>query len=193
MGKIIPNWEWRTFAKNVALNIDLNDYEKTRHIESKQVYLLSAVIDENPEVSDNKMDVKSLQQVNEDGLEQWKPILKVDFPLPKEQLVEVYRVFRVAPPPMDKDIYSLNDFMKLVEKSRNILPFHVEKIRDLYNVDTCIVEYATVKVDGEEYKTAAVKDPDPSKVKRIVEKIGLWGGENISYVKALKRIKKSEL
>ena len=60
-------------------------------------------------------------------------------------------------------------------------------------MDTCIVEYATVKVDGKEYKTAAAEDPDPSKVKRIVEKMGLWGRENINYVKALKRIGKNEL
>lgn len=193
MGKIIPRWEWRTFAKDVKLAINLNDYEKTRHVESKEVYVLSDVVDENPKVRDNKMDVKSLQQVNEDGLEQWKPILKVDFPLPKEQLVEVYRVFRVAPPAMDKDIYTFDDFMKLAEKNPNILPFQVEKIRDLYDVDTCIVEYATVKVDGKEYKTAAEEDPDPSKVKRIVEKMGLWGRENINYVKALKRIRKNEL
>ena len=116
-GKIIPRWEWRTFAKDVKLNIDLNNYEKTRHVESKEVYVLSAVIDENPKVRDNKMDVKSLQQVNEDGLEQWKPILKVDFPLPKKQLVEVYRVFRVAPPAMDKDVYTFDDFIKLAEKN----------------------------------------------------------------------------
>lgn len=55
------------------------------------------------------------------------------------------------------------------------------------------MEYATVKVDGKEYKTAAAEDPDPSKVKRIVEKMGLWGRENINYVKALKRIGKNEL
>ncbi len=193
MGKIIPRWEWRTFAKDIKLAVNLDDYEKTRHVESKEHYVLSAVVDENPKVRDNKMDIKSLQQVNEDGLEQWKPILKVDFPLPKEQLLEVYKVFRLTPPKLDRDVYSFEDFIALATANPRILVFEVEKVRDLYDVDTCIVEYATVKVDGMEYKTAAAEDPDPEKVKRIVQKLGLWGRENVNYVKALKRIRNKEL
>ncbi len=193
MGEIIPRWEWRTFAKDIKLAINLDDYEKTRHVESKEMYVLSKVVDENPKVRDNKMDVKSLQQVNLDGLEQWKPILKVAFPLPKEKLLEVYKVFRLAPPEFEKDVYTFEEFVEIAKKNPRIMLFEVEKTRDLYDVDTCIVEYATVKVDGKEYKTAAAEDPDPEKVKRIVKKMGLWGGENINYVKALKRIREGKL
>ncbi len=86
MGEIIPRWEWRTFAKNIELKLDLAKYEKTRHVES-----------------------------------------------------------------------------------------------------------ATVKADGQEIKTVAVEDPDPAKVRATVEKLGLWGRENINYVQALKRIRNKEL
>jgi exopolyphosphatase/guanosine-5'-triphosphate,3'-diphosphate pyrophosphatase len=98
MGEIIPRWEWRTFAKEIQTTINLGDYEKTRHVESSEVYVLSTVVDENPKIRDDKMDVKSLQQINDDGLEQWKPIMKVAFPLTVDQMTEVYRVFRHSVP-----------------------------------------------------------------------------------------------
>ncbi len=69
----------------------------------------------------------------------------------------------------------------------------MDKNRDLYDVDGCIIEYTTVKVDGRLFKTVAAELPDPEKVKQTVRKMGLWGKENINYVKALKRIRMGQL
>ena len=193
MAEIIPRWEWRHFANDIKLAINLNDYEKTRHVESSEFYVLSKVCDENPKVRANKMDIKSLQQVNEDWLEQWKPIKKVDFPLPKDEMIELYRIFRLIPPKlMDKD-YSIDEFLDMARNDDRLMVFSVEKVRDLYDVDGCIVEYATVKVNGKEVRTAAAELEDPKKVKETVQKMGLWGKENINYVKALKRIAEGRL
>jgi len=193
MAEIIPRWEWRHFANDIKLAINLNDYEKTRHVESSEFYVLSKVCDENPKVRANKMDIKSLQQVNEDWLEQWKPIKRVDFPLPKDEMIELYRIFRLTPPKlMDKD-YSIDEFLDMARNDDRLMVFSVEKVRDLYDVDGCIVEYATVKVNGKEVRTAAAELEDPEKVKETVQKMGLWGKENINYVKALKRIAEGKL
>ncbi len=91
MGEIIPRWEWRHFAKEIKLDIDLSKYEKTRHVESTEMYIPSTVVDENPKFRDNKMDVKSLQRVDRDGLEQWKPVIKVEFPLPVSEMEKVLK------------------------------------------------------------------------------------------------------
>ena len=71
--------------------------------------------------------------------------------------------------------------------------FKVDKLRDLYDVDSCIVEYSEVVIDGKKYKTAVAELPDPIKVKETVQKMGLWKRENINYVKALKRIREGKL
>jgi len=193
MAEIIPRWEWRQFADKINLAINLDDYKKTRHVESSEYYVLSRVCDENPKIRENKMDIKSLQQVNEYWLEQWKPIKKVEFPLPKDEMIELYRIFRISPPELTQDQYSIEQFLEMAKNDERLMVFNVKKIRDLYDVDGCIVEYATVNVDGRELITVAAELEDPDKVKETVEKLGLWGKENINYVKALKRIRSNTL
>ena len=139
------------------------------------------------------MDIKSLQQVNEYWLEQWKPIKKVEFPLPKDEMIELYRIFRISPPELTQDQYSIEQFLEMAKNDERLMVFNVKKIRDLYDVDGCIVEYAAVNVDGRELITVAAELEDPDKVKETVEKLGLWGKENINYVKALKRIRSNTL
>lgn len=193
MPEVIPRWEWRTWEEDLALDIDLKDYEHTKHIESSEVYVLSTKCDENPKVRENKMDIKSLQLVNDDKLEAWKPVKKVTFPLPREELIELYKVFNISSPEFEEDSYTFDEFIDLAKKDEKLLAFYVDKNRDLYDVDGCIVEYATVKVDGRLFKTVAAELPDPEKVKQTVQKMGLWGKENINYVKALKRIRMGQL
>jgi hypothetical protein len=99
----------------------------------------------------------------------------------------VYRVFRLSVPKLDKTSYTFADFVEMAKRNKRLLAVDVEKVRDLYDVDGCIVESASVKFNGSSYKTVAAEDPDPDKVKATVEKLGLWGRENINYVQGIKR------
>lgn len=186
MGEIIPRWEWRHFAKEIKLDIDLGKYEKTRHVESTEMYIPSTVVDENPKFRDNKMDVKSLQKVDQDGLEQWKPVIKVEFPLPLSEMEKVFEIYRLAMPSFKSDPVPFEEFLAEAKSNSRLLPVEVVKVRDLYDVDGCIVEYATVTIDGKKYVTAAAEDPDTELVKKTVNKLGLWGKDNINYVRAIK-------
>jgi len=69
MAEVVPRWEWRTWDKDIKLNINLKDYEHTRHVESSEVYMLSTECD--------------------------KPIKKAAFPLPGKELEELYEIFRI--------------------------------------------------------------------------------------------------
>ncbi len=189
MADVIPRWEWRTWGKEITLDIDLKEYERTRHVESSEVYVLSTECDENTKVRENKMYIKSLQAVNKDKLEQWKPIKKLNFPLPGTELIELYKIFRIQAPQFNRETYTFDELLKLASGEEKLMVFHVDKFRDLYNVDGCIVEYVTVTVNGRQFKTCATELPNPAKVKETVQIMGLWGNENINYVKALKRIK----
>lgn len=193
MEKIIPRWEWRTFAESIDIAVDLDQYKQDRQVESAETYILSTVVDENPKVRDGKMDVKSLQQVNEDGLEQWKPILKVSFPLTLEQTAEVFQVFRLSLPKLKGDGISYENFIELAKSNPRLMVIDVVKSRKLYTVDDCIVENAYLKVDGKTFQTVAAEDPDTEKVKWAVKRLGLWNMENINYVKGLKRIRSNKM
>ncbi len=108
-------------------------------------------------------------------------------------MAEVYRVFRLSVPKLEKDSYTFGKFVQMARANKRLLAVNVDKVRDLYDVNGCIVESAKVKFDGEEFKTVTVEDPNPAKVKATVEKLGLWGQENINYVQGIKRANRKEL
>jgi exopolyphosphatase / guanosine-5'-triphosphate,3'-diphosphate pyrophosphatase len=98
---IIPRWEWRTFGESFGVSDDrFAALEPTSTQESDELYLLSSVTNENVKVRDLLMDIKALQRVNADGLEQWKPVLKGAFPLPAAEVKNVFTALGVAPPPL---------------------------------------------------------------------------------------------
>ena len=98
MNGIIPNWEWRTFGRDILLNVNLNDFSRIRQIESSEVYIVSTIVEDNPKIRNGKMDIKSLFQVNRDGLEQWISIAENTFPIEIEELKDIYMIFKLSMP-----------------------------------------------------------------------------------------------
>ncbi len=192
MAEIIPRWEWRTFARTIETRIDLADYPLARHVQSSEVYLATATSEDNPKIRDEKIDIKTLQAVNDDGLEQWKPALKASFPLSEEQLAEVYRVLKLAPP-AGAGPYGFDALVRLIDEEANAWAVAADKVRKLYDVDGCTVEFSEVAFDGETFQTLAAEDPDPVKVRDTVARLGLLELENINYIKAIQRIKAGTL
>lgn len=188
MVKIVPRWEWRTFARAIELQIDLADHPQTRRLESSEIYLTASAARGNPKIRDQKIDIKTLQQVNADGLEQWKPLLKASFPLTAEQLAAVYQALGLNEPAVTQGC-DLDALLRLIDEETGAWAVSVEKIRNQYDVDGCIVEASEVGFDGDVFQTVAAEDPDPAKVTDTVARLGLSERENISYVKAIQRIK----
>ena len=52
--------------------------EKVQH--SEEVYLVAAGSDANVKIRDELLDIKLLEHVDSNGLEQWRPVLKEPFP-----------------------------------------------------------------------------------------------------------------
>src|SRR5262245_66119971 len=98
MEVIVPRWEWRTFATSFAdADRRFRQLPPGKVQESDELYLLSANCDANVKIRDQLMDIKALEQVNPDGLEQWRPVMKGKFPLPAAEVANVCAVLRVAP------------------------------------------------------------------------------------------------
>jgi len=190
MGEIIPRWEWRTFTNDLGKaeeNIRKFPEGKTR--ESDEVYILSEVSMDNTKVRDDLMDIKTLQQVNEDRLEQWLPIMKGTFPLPVSEIEKVFKCFRVALPKFERNEYTFNQYLEEVIKPSSLLKaVNVHKKRTGFTINNTIVEIAEVTVDGKTIKTAAVEMEDPALVIKTVRELELDSFPNINYLRGLKNM-----
>src|SRR6478609_1923585 len=83
MNKAKPGlrWEWRSFGQRFgAAETYLAQLTPSGVQESDEVYLLASHGD-NVKIRDDLMDVKVLNEVDADGLEQWEPVMKAGFPL----------------------------------------------------------------------------------------------------------------
>ena len=190
MAHIIPRWEWRTFGERFGeadqrfTSLSPRDVE-----ESEEVYLLSPTVDENVKIRNQLMDIKALQQVNEDGLEQWKPVMKAGFPLSSADVGKVFEALQVTTPPLARASYTLEQVIEeLVKPAGRVRTVTVHKKRARYRIDECAAEMTEVAADGKNVRTVAVESEDPSSVIAAVRGLGLGRFENVSYPRGLKRL-----
>jgi len=190
MQEIVPRWEWRTFTndlKQAEANIRKHPEGKTR--ESAEVYILSEVSMDNTKVRDGLMDIKTLQQVNEDRLELWLPIMKGQFPLPVPEIEKVFKCFRVSTPKFQREAYTFEQYLdEVIRPSKLLKAVNVHKKRTGFTINGTIVEIADVTVDDKKVKTAAVEFEDPAMVIKTVRELGLDGFPNINYLRGLKNL-----
>ncbi len=190
MEKVIPRWEWRTFGENFGdadrrfATLKPGDVQ-----ESDEVYLLSSVSDQNVKVRDQLMDIKTLEQVNADGLEQWKPVMKAGFPLPAAEVKRVLAALELESPGLARSDYTLEQFITdLAGSSGQLRVVNVHKKRARYKIEDCMAEMTEVQADGRKIRTVALESEDPALVIAAVRQLGLGQFQNISYPRGLKRL-----
>ena len=188
---IIPRWEWRTFGTGgfgpAEDLIRAAGPAKVRR--SEEVYILSAQSMNNTKVRDGLMDIKSLQEVNADGLEQWKPILKAEFPLAPDVLARVFAAFGAALPALPRASYDFDAYLEeLIAPHPDLRAVAVGKERHGFLVEGAIVEIAEVTFDGLARRTVAVEHEDPGLVSTVVRRLRLDGFANINYLRAMKAV-----
>lgn len=188
MATIIPRWEWRTFGDNFGEAEDkikchpLGNFKK-----SEEKYILSRNSDNNTKIRDDLMDIKSLKQVNKDKLEQWYPVMKEGFPLPKAKIEELCKeYFKVAVPALEQDSYSYDEFVALMDSQPDLCVVDVYKERNICTINLAIVEIAETKFNGKPMRTICVEHADPENVMKTVRELGLESFPNINYIKAMK-------
>ncbi len=189
MAKIVPRWEWRAFAKRIDIGIDPGSFERTRHVESSEIYLVSPASRANPKIRDAKMDIKTLERVNRHGLEQWKPEMKAEFPLSPNDFATVCGALGIANPDPGRDVRDLEDLLALIGGHGRAMAVGVEKVRDQYDVNGCTVEVSDVAFDGDTYRTVAAENENENLVWDTVGLLGLQGHANVNYVEFMKEIK----
>ena len=190
MTAIIPRWEWRTFGQDFGeAESRIREHEAGNFKRSEEKYILSAKSDENTKIRDDLMDIKSLQQVNGDKLEQWYPTMKENFPMPKEKLEVLFRdFFKVPVPAFQRDKYTYAEFLEeLVRPCEALQVVDVYKERLIFVINMAIVEIAETRFNGIPLRTVCIEHADPDNVMKTVRQLGLEGFENINYIRAMKR------
>jgi exopolyphosphatase / guanosine-5'-triphosphate,3'-diphosphate pyrophosphatase len=187
---IVPRWEWRTFGPGLeTAEARVRELGLERAEESDEVYLLSTASDASVKIRGGQMDVKTLQAVNDDGLEQWLPVLKRSFPIAADDVTSVFEALGTPPPMPGRDAYTLEELLgELVEPSPRVRAVGVHKHREHYTVGGCMAELSEVRTEAGERETVAVESPDAEAVIAAVRDLGLASRENTCLPRGLKEL-----
>ncbi len=190
-----PRFEFRTFGQDFE-----DEYyrmsrlsepvpEKVWERDSEEVYIVSRTNDiNNTKIRDGKMDIKTFVQAV-DGLEQWNPLMKAEFPISAEILNnDVYPAFQVDIPNFDKDIYTLEEFLEMVKSNPDLQAVRVKKHRYGYMVNNTICEVAEVLINGAKVMSINSESTEIGDIKKTMADVGIDSYENINYLQAIKRI-----
>jgi exopolyphosphatase/guanosine-5'-triphosphate,3'-diphosphate pyrophosphatase len=188
MHAIVPRWEWRTFGEEFgAADRVVAALEPELTQESDEIYLLSPRTNAAVKIRAGLMDIKQLEHVSEAGLEQWRPVMKETFPLPRGEAEKVCAALGVAAPPSGREAFSLDEFLAtLAAPEHGVRAVAVHKRRLHYTIGGCITEATEVVAAEKRTRTLALESEDGERVIAAVRELGLADRENTSYPRWLK-------
>ncbi|MDY3979700.1 MAG: hypothetical protein SOZ00_06735 [Tidjanibacter sp.] len=190
-----PRFEFRSFGQNFDAawhrmsRLSAPVPEKVWERSSDEVYIISRKNDiNNTKIRDGKMDIKTFVQ-SVDGLEQWNPLMKGEFPISRQVLeTEVFPAFMVEMPKLTKDTYTYDEFIAMIEANSDLAAVRVHKQRFGYMVNDTICEVGNVLINGAKIVTINSESTEIEDIKKTVADCGLEGVENINYLQAIKRV-----
>ena len=190
MGEIIARWEWRTFGQDLGpAERHLAALAAERVQESEETYLLGTDDDANVKVRGALMDIKILERVDENGLEQWRPVLKAPFPLDAASIARVCTSLgapglgSTAPSPSLERLVG-----ELRAAGATVHVVDVAKRRSRCHIGGCVAEVAEVVANGTRTRTVAIEDEDAARVMDAVRSVELDGFPNTSYPRGLREV-----
>jgi exopolyphosphatase/guanosine-5'-triphosphate,3'-diphosphate pyrophosphatase len=157
--------------------------------ESDELYVLSQETDASVKVRNEQMDVKLLEAVDENGLEQWRPVLKGLFPLDAADVQKVLSALGVSGQELERDAYTLEQLLgEVVEPVPALAAIAVHKRRAHYRLDDCMAELSEVNAGSRSTRTIAVEAEDPELVAATVRELLLTDRPNVCVARGLKTL-----
>lgn len=190
-----PRFEFRSFGQDFEkaaarmARLSMPVPEKVWERYSDEIYIVSRTNDvNNTKIRDGKMDIKTyVQTVN--GLEQWNPLMKAEFPISAETLKnEVFPAFQVSVPELIKATYTFDQFLEIIENHPDLQAVKVHKQRFGYMVNNTICEFGAVLINGARVMTINSESTEVEDILKTITETGLEGVENINYLQAIKRV-----
>ena len=190
-----PRFEFRSFgqdfnnqaARMARMSIPIPEKLWVRH--SPEIYIMSRINDiNNTKIRDGKMDIKTYVQTM-DGLEQWNPLTKTEFPVSMDFLKsDIFPAFQVDIPSFNKSEYTMDEFLEMVKNQSELQAVRVVKERFGYMVNNTICEVGNVIINGAKVMSINSESTELDDIKKTMSDIGLDGVENINYLQAIKRV-----
>lgn len=192
MTEIKPRFEFRTWAQNFGLVV-----EKMRRLsactgirESAETYIVSAGNSENnTKIRDKLMDIKVFV-TERDGLEQWNPRMKDEFPIQANVLqADVFPAFGVDMPTLNREVYTLDQYLdEVIGPNPQLSAVSVFKRRFAFTINDCIAEHAEILINGAALQTVSLESVDVPAILEGKRMLGLDEYENVNYLRAIKRV-----
>jgi len=190
-----PRFEFRTFGQDfdeihsILSRLSMPVPEKVWERTSEEIYILSKTNDiNNTKIRNGKMDIKTFVTEKE-GLEQWNPLMKGEFPISKSVLEnEVFPAFKVEMPKLEKDTYTIDEFLTMVKAHKDLSAVRVAKLRFGYMVNNTICEYAEVLINGARVCSVNSESTEIEDILKTMKDTGMNEYENINYLQAIKRV-----
>ena len=190
-----PRFEFRSFGQDfnnqaermARLSVPIPEKLWVRH--SPEIYIMSRINDiNNTKIRDGKMDIKTYIQTV-DGLEQWNPLTKTEFPVSMDFLKsDIFPAFQVDIPSLDKSEYTMDKFIEMVKSQSELQAVSVVKERFGYMVNNTICEVGNVIINGAKVMSINSESTELDDIKKTMSDVGLDGIENINYLQAIKRV-----
>jgi len=191
--KIVPRAEFRVFGQSVIEGVKAKMWNgKTVLFQARKMpletYFLSRMTNEaNDKVRDGLLDIKTKTGETPDGYEIFQPRGKFQFPVKRDDLTTILSHLRV-PIPLDRDTYTIDEFIQMARQHPDLSPVTVEKMRYGFTIDGVICEYAQVYFNGAMVESACVESENYAAMRGIIDGLGLSAMPNVNYLKAAKRV-----
>jgi exopolyphosphatase / guanosine-5'-triphosphate,3'-diphosphate pyrophosphatase len=180
---VVPRWEWRTFGATFGAAENRLDSLTPTHVdESDEIYVLSPKSNASVKVRDGVLDVKRLEAVDRDGLEQWRPVLKASFPVSAAELAPVLDAATA------RDAYTLEELLDEVGREPLLQAVDVHKRREHYLLGDCLAELTELRTPLGATRTVAIESTDPALVAATVRELGFGGLSNVNMPRGLKQL-----
>ena len=194
MAEIQPRYEFRVWAKTLdEPRKRLAAVPGGKPQESTETYILSAATSTtNVKIRAALMDIKELVR-EQDGLEQWNPTLKEEFPIVAAIVSsKILPGLRAEVPKLSRERYTLDEFLReVVATHPKLKAVSLTKFRTQYKIDGCTAEFTEVRINdaqAQTVQTVAVESEDPAAVRSVVTRLGLGTTPNVNYIRELKRL-----
>ena len=191
--RITPRAEFRVFGQGVIDLVKEKMWEarailqKARRMPPETYFLSVHTNESNVKVRAGLLEIKTKVGETPEGYEIFQPRGKFQFPVKKQELAAILAHLKVEMS-LDKETYTLEEFMAMARKHPDLVPVTVEKMRYGFTIEGVICEYAKVWFNGALVESACCESESYAGMRQVIETLGIATLPNTNYMKAAKRV-----
>jgi exopolyphosphatase/guanosine-5'-triphosphate,3'-diphosphate pyrophosphatase len=185
---MVARWEWRTVGSGFgAIDARLRLIATSMRT-SDERYVICDQSRESVKIRGGMLEIKTLTDVAPDGLQLWRPVMRVPFPITALEVQEAHARLEVACPGLARKRYTAEEWLAdVVGRVPALTTMHVIRTRHGSVIDGCAVGLSDLLVEGAPMASISVAMDDPQRVRRTVKQLGLDRFPSEDFVSALKR------